>query len=339
MTLAIGFVGVAHWHAPIYRDCLAPLDVRIVGGSDLDPVAGAAAAERLGLPFFADADDMLARTRPDFVFVTPRHDRVLEELGPVLARRLPFLIEKPMGRSGAVAREAARRAARAGTYAAPALPNRLLEIWDRMRTLAQAGRLGTVMHASFRLINGPPGRYRDLHRVPWMLDPATGGGGALRNLGQHGADATLALAQMAGGGAPAVAAARIARHGYGEPVEEYGAALLDLPGGAAVQIEAGYSWAPSAGGDFEWRIAATGAYLQQTKGRLVVRAADGAVETLETAQPSYAPMVRRVLEDFRAGAAPFATLDDCADAACLIDAVYAAAPGPRDRALQFLAET
>jgi predicted dehydrogenase len=321
MTMSIAFVGVAHWHAPIYRDCLASLDARIVGGSDLDPVAGAAAAERLGLPFFIDADAMLARTRPDFVFVTPRHDHVLDELAPVLSRRLPFLIEKPMGADGAMAREAARRAAATGVYAAPALPNRLLEIWDRVRALTEAGRFGTLVHASFRLINGPPGRYRSLHHVPWMLDPKIGGGGALRNLGQHGADATLVLAA---GGAPVIAAARRVAHGYGEAVEEYGAALISLPCGAAVQVEAGYSWAPPSGGDFEWRIAATGAYLQQTKGRLVVRGADGAVESLDTVQPSYAPMVARVLADFRAGAPPFATLDDCAAAASLIDEIYAA---------------
>jgi hypothetical protein len=123
MTLTIAFVGVAHWHAPIYRDCLQPLDARIVGSSDLDAVAGKAAAGRLGLPFEADAAAMLARTRPDFVFVTPRH-------------------------------------------------------------------------------------------------------------------------------------------GFGEPVEEYASAMLALAGGAVVQVEAGYSWTPSSGGDFEWRIAATGAHLQ-----------------------------------------------------------------------------
>lgn len=322
MTLAIAFVGVAHWHAPIYQECLRKLDARIAGASDMDHAAGKAAAERLGVPFEPDAATMLARTRPDFVFVTPRHDRAREELAPVLDRRLPFLIEKPMGVSGAIAREIAERTRAVGVYAAPALPNRLLEIWDRLRALQDAGRLGRVMHASFRLINGPPGRYRTMHHVPWMLDPALGGGGALRNLGQHGADATLILA---GGGAPQVRAASLTRHGYGEPVEEFASAMLTLPGGAVVQVEAGYSWAPSSGGDFEWRIAATGAYLQQTKGRLVVRPAQGEVETLETVQPSYLPMVERVLADFRAGRAPFASIDDCAAAASLVDAIYAAA--------------
>jgi predicted dehydrogenase len=321
MTLSIAFVGIAHWHAPIYRDCLAGRDARIVGGSDLDAEAGAAAAARLDLDFEPDAAAMLARTRPDFVIVTPRHDRVLAELAPVLDRRLPFLIEKPMGLSGAEASLVAEHARAAGVYAAPALPNRLLEIWDRMADLAARDRLGRVMHASFRLINGPPHRYRTQHHVPWMLDPAIGGGGCLRNLGQHGADAVLLLAQ---GGVPRVAAARRTRHGFGEAVEEFATALVDLPGGAVAQIEAGYSFAPPAGGDFEWRIAATGAYLQQTKGRLLVRDAEGHVETVETEQPSYRPMVARVLADFRAGRAPFATIDDCAAAARLVDAIYAA---------------
>ena len=72
-------------------------------------------------------------------------------------------------------------------------------------------------------------------------------------------------------------------------------------------------------------IAATGATLRQTRGRLTVHRADGATETLETPQPSYAPMVARVLADFQAGASPFATLEACAAAASLIDAIYAAA--------------
>ena len=55
-----------------------------------------------------------------------------------------------------------------------------------------------------------------------------------------------------------------------------------------------------------------------------MRGADGAVESLDTVQPSYAPMVARVLADFRAGAPPFATLDDCDAAASLVDAIYAA---------------
>ncbi len=322
MPLSVAFVGVAHWHAPIYLEIVKTLGCPVMGASDLDAAAGQAACQRLGLDFTPDADAMLARAKPDFVILLPRHDRALDELAPVLDRRLPFLIEKPMGVSGGIAQEVARRTRTAGVWAAPALPNRLLEIWARLRVLEASGKLGRVMHASFRLINGPPGRYRTMHHVPWMLDPVLGGGGALRNLGMHGADASLMLAQ---GAPPEIIGARTTRHGYGEDVDEYATALLALAGGAAVQIEAGYSWAPSTSGDFEWRIAATGAYLQQTKGRLVVHLASGEIETLETVQPSYAPMIERVFADLRAGRAPFASLEECATATSLCDAIYAAA--------------
>jgi predicted dehydrogenase len=322
MKLKIAFVGVAHWHAPIYAECLAPLDVSIVGSSDLDAEAGSAAAARLGLPFDRDAAAMLARTRPDFVFITPRHDRALDELAPVLAARLPFLIEKPMGLSGADAREVARRTRDAGLWAVSALPNRHLEIWDRFAALTAAGKLGRVMHASFRLINGPPERYRTMHHVPWMLDLALGGGGALRNLGVHGADAALRLAH---GNPVKIVGARTTRHGFGETVDEYGTALVEFGEGIVAQIEAGYSWAPSDGGDFEWRIAATGAYLQQTRNRIVVRHADGAVEDRPTLMPSYAPLVAEALAAWSAGRAPVVSLAECAAAVELCDAIYEAA--------------
>jgi predicted dehydrogenase len=322
MKLKIAFVGVAHWHASIYRECLAKLGIGVVGTSDIDAEAGYAAAQRLELPFERDATDMLARCRPDFVVVMPRHDRALEELAPVLDRRLPFLIEKPMGVNGRVAAEVARRAANSGAWAAPALPNRLLEIWDRFARLSAAGKLGTVMHANFRIINGPPDRYRTPHQVPWMLDRAISGGGALRNLGIHGADAILSLAR---GTAPRLHAACTTTHGHAEAVEEYATALMSLTDGAVVQLEAGYSRAPSEDGDYEWRIAATGAYLQQTKGRFVLRAADGMIEELSTPQPSYQPMMERVLADFGAGRPPFATLAECAAAAALCDLIYEAA--------------
>jgi len=322
MRPRIAIVGVAHWHAQIYRECLAALGIDVVGTSDMDAEAGRAAATRLGLHFAPDAAEMLARCRPDFVFLTPRHDRTLEELSPVLDRRLPFLIEKPMGTDGRMATAVARRAAEAGVWAAPALPNRMMEIWDRFASLSASGGLGSIIHASFRLINGPPDRYRRMHRVPWMLDSRISGGGALRNLGIHGADAILCLAR---GAAPRIHGARTTMHGHREAIEEYAAAVMSLPDGMVLQLEAGYSRAPAEDGDHEWRIAATGAYMQQTKGRFVLRAADGTVEDIASEQPSYLPMVRRVLADFVADRPPFATLADCAAATALCDRIYTAA--------------
>ena len=53
------------------------------------------------------------------------------------------------------------------------------------------GTFGDLAHATFRIVGGPPAR--DIaDDVPWMLDPAVSGGGALRNLGIRAADAAQA---------------------------------------------------------------------------------------------------------------------------------------------------
>ncbi|MSP49357.1 MAG: Gfo/Idh/MocA family oxidoreductase [Alphaproteobacteria bacterium] len=313
-------VGVAHWHAQMYADALSALGSPVLGASDLDADAGRAAAAKLKLPFEPNAAAMLDRVRPEIAFVLPRHDRAMAEARPVLDRRVPFLIEKPMGRDGAEARAIADAAKKAGIFAASALANRQLSIWRRVEELKSAGRLGTVIHGHFRVVNGPPGRYRDWN-VGWMLDPAISGGGALRNLGFHGADAAITLAA---GRPVSVRGAAIARHAYGLPVEEFATAVIAAEGGPVVTVEAGYSYA-AGGGDMEWRIAATGAYLKETRGKLEVRLADGTLEATDVPLPGYHALTEDTLRRLKEGRPPAADVEDCARAAELIDRIYHAA--------------
>ena len=313
-------VGVAHWHAQMYADALAALGSPVLGTSDLDPDAGRAAAGKLKLPFDTDAATMLDRLKPEIAFVLPRHDRAMAEATPVLARRIPFLIEKPMGRTGIEARAVAEAAKKTGIFAASALANRQLAIWKRFNELKQSGQLGTVMHAHFRTVNGPPGRYRDWG-VGWMLEPDISGGGALRNLGFHAVDAALTLAA---GRPVAVRGASTTRHAYTLPVEEFATAVIAVDGGPVVTVEAGYSYA-AGGGDMEWRIAATGAYLRETRGRLEVRLADGTLEAADVPLPGYHRLTEDILKRLKDGRPPAADVEDCARAAELIDRIYDAA--------------
>lgn len=317
--MRVVIVGVAHWHAQMYADALAATGSPVLGTSDLDAQAGKAAADKLKLPFDTDAGAMLDRIKPDFVFVLPRHDRAMDELRPVLDRRLPFLIEKPMGLDGTKARAVAEAAKKTGVFAASALGNRGLAIWKRLDELKQAGKLGTVMHGHFRTVNGPPGRYRDW-AVGWMLDPAISGGGSMRNLGFHGVDAALSLL---GPGAK-VRGASITKHAYNLPVEEFATAMIAVDGGPVVTVEAGYSYA-AGGGDMEWRIAATGAYLRETRGKLEVRLADGTLETTDVPPPGYHDLTVDTLRRLKEGRPPAADVEDCARAAELIDKIYQAA--------------
>jgi predicted dehydrogenase len=267
---------------------------------------------------------MLAETKPDLVLLLPRHDRALDEAGIVAAFGLPVLAEKPLGLNAAESGEAARVLLAGHRFAAACLPNRHLLFWDRVTQLRVEGRLGTPIHMSVRIVNGPPSRY-PAYGVPWMLDPSLAGGGVLRNLGAHGCDAARAL----GGDTLAVRGAAVERRGHGLAIEDYATAILAAPDGFVATVEVGYSHAGPQSSDQEFRLAATGAYIVDGNGTLSVTLADGSRETTASrdATAAYAFLVRDALARLRSGTPPAAAVADCAAAVTLIDAIYRQANG------------
>ena len=327
LPLSAVIAGITHWHAPRYVRILRARGVRLLGAADADAGRGRAAADRHGIAFEADTDYLLEKTRPDLAVLLPRHDLATREITAVAARGVAMLVEKPMGRNGREAAASAAAVKQAGIFAAVCLPNRHLGIWDAYRALVADGSLGTLLHAHFRTINGPPSRYID-YGVPWMLDPELSGGGALRNLGIHGADAAC---QLAAGRPLSLACARTSNAAHGGRTEDFAAALCGTTDGFIVTLEAGYTYAnQQEGGDYEWRIAATGAYLHECNGRLRVHRRGGAIEehAVPTPHLAYEIMAGAALDAFVAGAAPPATVDDCVRAVDLQDLIYAAAAMP-----------
>ena len=328
MPLTAVIAGITHWHAPRYVRMLRARGVRLLGAADADTGRGRAAAERYDIPFEADTDQLLAKTRPDLAVLLPRHDLATREITTVAARGVAMLVEKPMGRNGREAAASAAAVRRAGIFASVCLPNRHLRIWDAYRALVADGALGTLLHAHFRTINGPPSRYIE-YGVPWMLDPDISGGGALRNLGIHGADA---ICELAAGRPLTLAGACTSNAGHGGRAENFAAALCATADGFIATLEAGYTYAnQQEGGDYEWRIAATGAYLHECNGLLRVHRHGAAIEehAVPTPHLAYEIMAGAALDAFEAGAAPPATVDDCVRAVDLQDRIYAAAAMPR----------
>ncbi len=325
MTLTAVIAGITHWHAPRYVRILGARGVRLLGASDADPMLGRAAADRYGISFVPDTTCLLEKTRPDLALVLPRHDLATAEITAVAARGVAMLVEKPMGRNGREAAASAAAVRNAGIFAAVCLPNRHLRIWDAYRALVADDALGTLLHAHFRTINGPPSRYIE-YGVPWMLDPDLSGGGALRNLGIHGADA---ICQLTAGQPLILAGARV-RHGG--RTEDFATAVCGTAEGFTATLEAGYTYAnQQEGGDYEWRIAASGAYLHECNGRLRVHRRGASIEehAVPTPHLAYEIMAGAALDAFEAGATPPATVDDCVRAVDLQDRIYAAAAMPR----------
>lgn len=317
--MRVAITGVGHWHAPMHLDAVRAAGAVVASVWDRDDGVTARFASEHAAPAAASMAAVLAG-RPDVVVVMGHPHDVPEMARAVLAEGVPMVLEKPAAISTAVL---AAIAPAPGHFVAVPLANRCSPIWTEMDRLAAANRLGRVVHGHFRIVNGPPGRYR-VDGVDWMLDPAVCGGGAMRNLGLHGIDAAMMLF---GAEEPNLISAVVRHDAHGEAVEDYAIATLALPGGPIVTVEAGYTFASmEPGGDFEWRVAAAGATLMD-RGAVceVATLDDGARRPLPQSGPRYRAFMADTLTRLRASRPPTVGFSDYLRAMRMVDQIYAMA--------------
>ena len=319
--MRIALAGVGHWHARMHLDAIRHAGAMVSAVWDPDPRVAEMFGASEGVPIAASLEALLA-ARPDLVVVMGHPHAVPMTARATLAAGLPMMLEKP---AAATTSLLAALAPTHDAFVAVPLANRCSPLWTELDRLRIAGRAGSVVHAQFRIINGPPDRYRT-DGVSWMLDPDIAGGGALRNLGLHALDA----AQMLFGDAePVLSAAHVTARMHGEKVDDYALATLCLPGGPIITIETGYTYASRLpGGDFEWRVSAHGAYLIDRGGTCEVATLDdGAAQSIEplAAGLRYRAFMVDTLHRLRRGARPLAGFDDYVRAMQLADRIYALA--------------
>ena len=324
--MRVAFVGVSHWHLPLYLEPARALaDVEIVGMSDPSAAVAEAAAARVGCPAFADPGALLERTRPEFVFVLGRHCDMAETARALIERAIPFAVEKPAGISAAEVEDLAARARRARAFAAIPFVFRQSQLFDTIREIA-AGE--AFRYLAFKFIAGSNDRYRAAG-CQWMLERATAGGGTMLNLGVHFLDLSRVLFAPV---APVVIGAAMSNALDGLDVEDHGLVLLRA-GMGVCSIETGYSY-PAAHTRFDQHFS-----IRTERHYFVVRDAEH-LEIVDLAQqrevraipttnvPYYPGFVRDVLARVASGQPPAADLDDMAATMRLLEAAYALAPLP-----------
>ena len=322
--MRIAFAGVAHWHFSVDAQYLALAQasgVEIVGLSDDDEALARRRGEELGCGWTTDVDDLVTRFKPDLVIALPRPDRAPEQVGRLLDRKVPLFAEKPLGLCAADVWPLVDRAEQG--WATVAFPQNYQALVPTFQRLRDSGALGEIGHVGVRQVNGPPWRYRS-YEVPWMLDPAVAGGGPLRNIGIHGADL---LTRMIGERGLSVVAATKTSRVHGEPIEDFVSALMRTDDGIVVTLATGYTFSPPKPGDMDIHLGAKGAYLVQRREGLTVYPAEGPPEEIPNPPGfnAYQEIFFDALRRLWAGAAPIATVRDCARANELVDAIYAAA--------------
>ncbi|TJW11005.1 MAG: Gfo/Idh/MocA family oxidoreductase [Mesorhizobium sp.] len=318
--MKIVLAGSSHWHAEMHLDAARSCGAEIAGIWDENAEHARAFAARHGLPFIADFARMLL-SPPDVVLLMGHPSTVPARARSIIAAKLPLILEKPAASSTGELVALRDLARRHQAFVSVPLPNRFGPAVIAFERLRQQGRAGAVAHCQFRIVNGPPERYA-AENVPWVVDPAVGGGGALRNLGIHGVDAALSLAT----GRVGLKAVSVKNRIHPAAVEDHALLVLEDDAGALFIVEAGYTFASMRpGGDFEWRIVCANATLVDHGDRAICATLDdGAVVELPTELPAtrYRLCMSDTLDRLARKAAPAISIEDYVAAMSLIDAAY-----------------
>ena len=314
--LNLAFVGVSHWHVPLYLRAVKEYGLKVVAVSDTDPEASRKVASDLGCGSFTDMNDLLEQNRPDFVFAFGRHCDMPGIAKKLISLKIPFAMEKPIGLRSAEVRDVLESAVREGVSCS------IPFIWrysDIVGTLREHIMPEDVVHMSFTFIAGPPGRY--LESSPWMLERKSAGGGCMTNLGVHFIDLALFLS---GSRSATVDSSRF-HYSWGYDVEDYAVSMMTLDSGATLSIETGYAYPTDAAShaDNRWTVVTKKGFYSLGDGSVELREfGPGGVSRIgvDTDADTYYPVfVHESLKECVTGSASTAGLDEMLRVRTILD--------------------
>jgi predicted dehydrogenase len=320
--MRVAFIGVSHWHAPMYfLPASRSAGVEIVGISDPDPRVMSDVARELNTKGYTDHRELIVGTKPDFVFAFGRHCDMPDIASALIDEKVPFVIEKPGGLNSMQVAEIRDRAKAKGVYAGTGFNFRVSELFKKVEALVGDN---AVTHASFRYIAGGPYRYRQAG-CAWMLDPTLAGGGSTINLSVHFIDMFRKFSRSH----PGEVTSLLGNFTWNLPVEDYSSMILRSPK-AVCTIETGMTFPVAQHGIFDLRfsIRTTRHYLIARSDNVleIRRASDGHLEEFPTETSNlhmYPEFVTESIDRFAKGLAPVADLDDLVGVMQVVDAAFA----------------
>jgi predicted dehydrogenase len=219
----VGAGGVARRHAQVLSGFA---DVALVGVTDPDAQAARALAEAHGMPAFPDLAAVLDGAEPDAVYLCVPPFAHGEPERVLIARGIPFFVEKPLASNVALAEELAEAIARRGLLTATGYHWRYLDGVARARELLAATPAHLAMGAWLDKV--PP--------VAWWLQCERSGGQVVEQL-THVIDVMVAL--LGDVREVYAVAQRVARPAFPDAdVDAVTAATLRFTGGAVASVAA-----------------------------------------------------------------------------------------------------
>ncbi|MDE1949328.1 MAG: Gfo/Idh/MocA family oxidoreductase [Burkholderiales bacterium] len=325
--MKVALLEASHWHVPLYLDPLEASGIEVVAVSDAEHVKGQAIAARFGSRLYASSHELLDREEVDFAFVFGRHSEMPALAEAVIARKIPFALEKPCGISMAQVTGLRKLAEQAKVYCAVPF---IFRSSDLLAALEGAeGRIPSDFNTmSVRFIVGAPERY-EAAGAGWALDPQFSGGGSTINVATHFIDLFRLLTGKRIARVSAIMNARTHRRA----VEDYSLLTMQTEDGVTGVVETGYGYpsTPDEQREFSFTFSSNRMYAKSGPDRIEIRhrndpAAGTRSLRLRLETDVYYPLfVKRVLAECRSGASPVASLRDAEAMMQVMDAAYASA--------------
>jgi predicted dehydrogenase len=185
MTIRIGVLGcgvIAYWAH--LRSLRYVRGATLAGAADPDPRARERATRLAGVPVYAAADELLARSDIDALIIcAPTH--LHAELAVAAAGRgKHFYLEKPIAASAGDASRVVEAARAGGVHGVMGFNRRRHPLYEQVRNVLAAGRIGRVRAVQTALCEPMP-----LAGMPEWKRRRETGGGVLLDLASHHFDA------------------------------------------------------------------------------------------------------------------------------------------------------
>ncbi|WP_210480317.1 Gfo/Idh/MocA family protein [Naasia sp. SYSU D00948] len=237
--LSLALVGFWHVHAEDYAAQIRAMEgAELVAAWDDDALRGRDGADRLGIPFTDDLDQLLARADLDGIVVTTSTAAHTDVIGRAIAAGKHVFTEKLLAPTVAECEALVDAAREMGVRLAVSLPRLTEGATAAIAAAIEDGSLGRVTYTRVRLAH-------DGSVAGWLprrfYEPADAVGGALTDLGCH----AVYLTQHFLGSHPETVSA-VYSSVTGEPLEDNAVVTLRYPGGALAVVEASNVTTPGA---------------------------------------------------------------------------------------------
>ena len=325
--MKVALLEASHWHVPLYLDPLEAPGIEVVAVSDAEQVKGQAVAARFGSTLYSSSYELLDRERVDFAFAFGRHSEMPAIAEALIARKIPFALEKPCGVSMSQVTRLRKLTDEANLYCAIPFIFRISDLLAALKD-AEGHIPSDFNYMSFRFIVGAPDRY-EAAGAGWALDPVFSGGGSTINVATHFID----FFRLLTGKEIARVSATMHSRTHGGAVEDYSLVTMQTEDGVIGVVETGYSFpsTPDEQREFSFTLSSDRMYAKSGPDRIEIRdrnnlAAGTRSLRIRVETDVYYPLfVKRVLAECRTGAKPLASLRDAEAMMQVMDAAYASA--------------